>query len=177
MSTIGHKESDNDIGSISEPFYVSALAKIGPPLVFLTHYAATFSLILILAVYDDRPLPMILFAVLVTGLGVALLPVWYKTFFDCTYPGIDRVISVEWTPACISFRGGYFHLEVPPSDVLAFRTWGVRRINQAHILKVLVKGPSGAKRHVYLCQTMTDKDKFLDFLMRCQMEKGRKKPE
>jgi len=120
--------------SISEPFYVTAFSKIGPPIVFLMHYAAIFSVILILVVYDDRPWGIILFAVFMAGLGVAMLPIWYKTFFDRTYVGIDRVLSVEWSPECISFRGGYFHLEVPPCDVLSFSTRGFRNINQAHIL-------------------------------------------
>jgi hypothetical protein len=175
MNEFERETFENQSGKISEPLLLAIGQTVGIPLFCMAQYVATFTMVLMLVVHDDRPPAIILLVGLVVCFGVAMLPVWFKTFFKRNYLGVGWLISVEWSPGCIAFRNPYSYIEVSPEDVLSFRTSGFRWINQAFVLKVWIKGSDGSKQRAYLNTTMPGKDKFLSFLEMSEIHKLRRK--
>ena len=58
-------------------------------------------------------------------LGIAMLRVWYRTFFDKEFVGIDRPISIKWSCEGISFRGVFFKIDVPLENVVEYKVAGL----------------------------------------------------
>ncbi len=160
--------------SISEPMLSRIIFRVVPVFVCLGQWFVIVISVLTLFLVDWPPLVVgsIIFMALV---GLALLPLWYKTFFRRDCVGMDRPIVVEWSEDEIVFRGAYFRIAVPVENVVSYKTIGVKSVNSLHMLKVVVRKTEGSRALMWLSTSMPRKNKFLSFLekARTDLNKGR----
>lgn len=128
--------SDNKV-SVMGPLIV--LYAIIPPVIFFGMYFVTGTMLLIICL-GDAPLALILLAVALVALAVGILPLWYKTFFDRLSIGLDRLVSIEWDERTVQFRGIYFDLSIPVSDVLHC---AYRAADRSPSLTLRIRTPKG----------------------------------
>ena len=93
-----------------------------------------------------------------------MLPFWYKTFFDRTFVGLDRPLWIQWSDDSIRFRGVFFEIEVPITNVIRYKTFGFKAFNTTFTLKVTVRKINGDIESMWLSTTMPRKQVLIDFL-------------
>jgi hypothetical protein len=142
---------------------MSVLFNLTPIFICLGQYFVTVIMILVLILMDSpwiiKGLITLLFLV-----GVFMLPFWYKTFFDKDFVGLDRPIVLHWSENIVSFRGGYFYIEIPVENILDYQKIGIKRWNSTFTLKVKVKKLNNAIVNMWLSTTMPCKNEFVSFL-------------
>ena len=149
--------------SILEYRFIAFLFRLRPPVICLCEYFGIFIMVLML-ILVDCPWIVTALIILAVMVGVAMLPLWYKTFFDRNSVGLDQPFLVQWSDEVIRFRGAYFDIEVPVSNVLGYKAIGLRSCNTAFVLKMKVKKASGVVERMWLSTTMPRKKEFIDFL-------------
>lgn len=95
---------------------------------------------------------------IVTALCIKLF--WYRTFFDPSFIGVDKLTRVVWDDEYIYFSGAYFHLKVSPHDVLDYKVYGFSKLNT---VKIRIKTEDTVQL-TWLSTTMPDKMKFIEYL-------------
>jgi len=155
------------MNSISEHWFMKILFRLIPPSIFLTQYFGTVIMILIL-VFVDCPWIITVLTVLMVFVGGIMSPFWYRTFFDRTFVGLGRPLSVQWSESDIHFRGVYFDIAVPVENILAYKVLGFRGNNTTFTLKLKVRKINGTVENMWLSTTMPKKKEFIDFLDRHQ---------
>jgi hypothetical protein len=133
------------------------------PLVCLGQYflAVMFTLTLI---FVDWPWIITIIIVLFIFVCVVMLPYWYKTFFDRTFIGLDMPLCIQWSDDSIRFRGVFFEIEVPITNVIEYKMFGFKAFNTTFTLKVTVRKINGDVESMWLSTTMPRKQVLIDFL-------------
>jgi len=149
--------------SMSEPRYTLFLARIGLPTICLGQYFGISFMIYMLFLVECPPL-VIGITVSVAVVIFAMFPVWYKTFFDNTYIGIDGPLRVQWSAERVVFTGAYFKLDVGVEDILHYRIIGFRAFESTFMLKLRIRKPNGRIESTFLSIRMPRKNQFITFL-------------
>ena len=149
--------------STSEPWFMKILFGLSLPLICLGQYilAVPFTLVLI---FVDLPWLITVIIVLFILVCGAMLPFWYKTFFDRTFVGPDRPLWIQWSDDSIRFRGVFFDIEVPIKNVIGYKTIGFKAFNTTFTLKVTARKINDDIESMWLSTTMPRKHEFINFL-------------
>lgn len=139
------------------------LFHLRPIFIFVGEYLGIAMFLLMLILFDC---PWIIKGLIVFTflIGMLMLPLWYKTFFDNDSVGLDQPIELHWSENIVSFRGGYFYIEVPVENILDYQKVGIKRWNSTFTLKVKVRKLNNVIVNMWLSTTMPCKNEFVSFL-------------
>lgn len=149
--------------SISIHRYWKTVFVIVLVLFFLIEYFGMVVVVL-LFILVDCPLEVRFLMIVALAVGVAMVPLWYRTFFDRRSPGLEATYAVRWSANEITFAGRFFEIRIPPERVLAYSVIGFKGLEGLFWLKLRVLKDGGNVQSLYLSSGMPEKRRFLRFL-------------
>jgi hypothetical protein len=138
---------------------------LGLPIMFIGHFF-TIAVLIFFVIRFDCPIAIDLLVIVLSLMGVFMLPLWFRTFLDRRSPGLEPPHTIQWSEESILFRGWYFETSIPPQDVIRWRVvrflWSSRECNM--IVGIKVRTETGRARWVNLYTVMMGKTRLLAFL-------------
>lgn len=94
---------------------------IGLLFIFLVQCFVMFTFLLFNFLYKDLPVTIRILTIGTALVIIRILPIWFKTFFEKDFKGFACPYLVEWSDDYLSFKGPFFRLKFPLSDILKYR--------------------------------------------------------
>jgi hypothetical protein len=157
--------------SASEPWISVLLFWLIPPSICFAQYFVGSMMVLMFALHFTV-FPWILRVLTVASVvaGGVMVPVWWRTFFDRGFVGMDRPYLVEWSSDTLAFRGCFFDLTVPIERVTKWRVVGFKSAEYLFMLRISVLDEKGRTQVLNLSTSMSNKRALL-----AHLDKARKR--